>query len=198
MIGRERIGAMVDFSELLKKRRAIRDFEEKAVPVGLVKEIIKESCLAPSSGNGQPWRFIVVNNREVMKRLSDESKANLLSYIEKNPNTPFKKYEADLRDEGFNVFYNAPCLVYVIGPKEIPSLQVDCALLACYFMFAAAARNLGTCWVDLGSAIRSTQILEEIGMPKDHRIVAPIIVGYPRAIPDPSDRNDPQILSVIS
>jgi len=189
---------MVDFFDLLKKRRAIREFLEKEVPLELIMEIIKDSCLAPSSGNGQPWRFIIVNNSEVMKRLSDESKANLLSYIESNPDDPIKAYEAYLRDDAYNVFYDAPCLVYIVGPEEIPSLPVDCALLACYFMFAAAARDLGTCWIHLGSDIRNPEILKEIGMPEGHRIVAPIIVGYPSSIPGPPDRNDPHILKVIS
>ena len=44
---------MADFVELLKKRRSIRDYEDKEVSVKTIKEIIKESCLAPSSGNGQ-------------------------------------------------------------------------------------------------------------------------------------------------
>ena len=43
---------MTDFFELLKKRRSIRDFENKKVPLEIINEIIKESCLAPSSGNG--------------------------------------------------------------------------------------------------------------------------------------------------
>jgi len=54
---------MADIVELLKKRRSIRDYEDKEVSIEIIKEIIKESCLAPSSGNGQPWRFIVKNTR---------------------------------------------------------------------------------------------------------------------------------------
>ncbi len=138
---------MADFSELLNKRRSIRDYEDRSVSLDLVKEIISDSCFAPSSGDGQPWRFIVVNNKEWIKKLSDESKKNILSYIELNPGASVKKYEAVLRDKDFNVFYNAPCLVYVGGSDKVRSLQVDCALAACYFMFSAAAKGLGTCWI---------------------------------------------------
>jgi nitroreductase len=45
---------MSDFSGLLKKRRSIRDFEDKDVSLEIINEIIKESCMAPSSANGQP------------------------------------------------------------------------------------------------------------------------------------------------
>ena len=189
---------MSDFFELLIKRRAIRDFEDKDVPLETIRQIIKDSCLAPSSGNGQPWKFVVVTNRNLIKRLSDESKSNILSYLEKNPNAYIKKYETTLRDKNFNVFYNAPALVYIAGIRSIASLDVDCALAACYFMLSAASRGLGTCWINLGSNIRDADICEEIGLPEDCRIVAPIIVGYPKAIPAPPPRNDPQILKVTA
>ncbi len=78
------------------------------------------------------------------------------------------------------------------------SLQVDCALAASYFMFSAADRGLGTCWVGLGTNIQDAKIREHVGMPKDYRIVAPIIVGYPKNIPGRPDNREARILKVIS
>jgi len=189
---------MAGFSELLSKRRSVRDYEDRPVSLDLVKEIISDSCFAPSSGDGQPWRFIVVNNKEWIKKLSDESKKNVLSYVELNPDAPLKKYESTLRNKDFNVFYNAPCLVYVGGSEKVRSLQVDCALAASYFMFSAAARALGTCWVGLGTSIQDIEIREQVGMPKDFRIVAPIIVGYPKNVPGRPDNRAANILKVVS
>ena len=188
---------MVDFFELLQKRRSTRDFQEKGVSSDLIREIIKDTCLAPSSGNGQPWKFVVINNKDWIKKLSDESKKNILAGIVNSPDSPLKKYEDSLRNKDFNVFYNSPCLVYIGGPQEIKSLYIDCSLAACYFMFAAAARGLGTCWVNLGSDIRDPKILKEIGMTENYRIVAPIILGYPRGVPAQAVRNEPQILKII-
>ncbi len=189
---------MDDFFELLKKRRSIRDFQDKKVPLELIRSIIKDSCLAPSSGNGQPWKFIIVNDKDWIRKLSEESKANLLSILAKDPNSPLKKYESRLRDKSSNIFYNAPCLVYIAGQKAVRSLYIDCSLAAGYFMFGAAARGLGTCWVNQGAEVRDPEILKEMGMPEDYRIVAPIIAGYPRSIPELPLRNEPQILKVIS
>jgi len=188
----------MEFQELLKNRRSIRDFQEKEVPVDTIMDIIRESCLAPSSGNGQPWQFVVINRKETMKRLSDESKKNLFSDIAQNPESLVKKYEEILRNGDFNVFYNAPCVVYIIGPRDHRLLDVDCSLFACYFMLAAAARGLGTCWIGLGTNVRNPEIRREIGIPEDCRIVAPIIIGYPKSIPEPSARNKPRILKVVS
>jgi len=189
---------MAEFNEVLKKRRSIRDFQDKEVPLDIIRDIIKESCLAPSAANGQPWRFIIINNKDVIKRLSDDAKKNLISYIEKNPDAPTKKYEAALRNPDFNVFYNAPCLVYIAGSKQVRNLYVDCALAACYFMFSASERGLGTCWVGLGTSIQDPNLLKLIGMPEDHKIVAPLIIGYPKSIPSPPERNEPQILKIVS
>jgi nitroreductase len=189
---------MTDFAVLLKKRRSIRDYEDREVPLDIMKEIVRESCLAPSSGNGQPWQFIIINDKAVIKKLSDESKRNLLADIAMNPNSPSKKYEEALRDPNFNVFYNAPCLVYFIGYKDIRSLQVDCALAACYFMFSALEKGLGTCWIGLGKFIQDPELCLLIGLPDDCRIVAPIIIGYPKVVPDATERMGPRILKIVS
>ena len=189
---------MADFPELLNKRRSIRDYEDRRVSLDLVNEIIRESCFAPSSGDGQPWRFIIVNNKEWIKKLSDESKKKILSYIEINPDAPVKKYESVLRNKDFNVFYNAPCLVYIGGSEKVGSLQVDCALAACYFMFSSAAKGLGTCWVGLGTNIQDLSIRKHVGMPKDYRIVAPVVVGYPKNVPGRPEARKAKILKVIS
>ena len=189
---------MVTFSELLQKRRAIRDFEAKEIPAKMIDEILQESTLAPSASNNQPCHFVVVHCRKTIKALSDESKANLLSdnaekKIKLNPD-----YIAFLQNEQFNVFYNAPCVIYIVGAKSVGSLDVDGALAASYIMFSAAARGLGSCWVALGANIRDAKLKAELGIPDNYRIVAPIILGYPKAIPAPSERHAPEILRVIT
>lgn len=65
---------MAEFSEPLKDRRAIRDYSEEEVDVQLILEIIEGSTLAPNSGNRQPWRFLIIDDEDLMKRISDESK----------------------------------------------------------------------------------------------------------------------------
>lgn len=188
---------MTDFFNLLRLRRSIRDYENRALSLNLIKQIIRDSCQAPSSSNGRPWRFIVVNNREMMKRISDNSKQTLLQVLDADPEARFKKYESALRNKDFNVFYNAPSLVMIVGQADCHSIQVDCSLAASYFMFSAAARGLGTCWIGLGRHVTDPALREEIGLPSDHIIVAPIIVGYPKQTP-PVPQRDPEILKIIS
>ena len=79
---------MMTYDELLKKRRAIRHFENRDVQASIISDIIEETCLAPSAGNRQPWEFVIIRNREMIKQLSDESKANFLTDLASNPDSP--------------------------------------------------------------------------------------------------------------
>lgn len=183
----------MDFTELMKVRRAVRNFQDKEVPAALIKEIIADSCEAPSGGNMQPWSFIVITDRDVIRRVSDESKKNILLAIEKDPSVYFAKYKPVLEMPEFNVFYNAPCVVYITGRKDVRSLTSDCALAASYFMLSAANRGLGTCWIDLGAVIRDKDLRTEIGLADDYVISSTLILGYPVAVPARPPRNEPVI-----
>ncbi|SCY18857.1 nitroreductase family protein [Desulfoluna spongiiphila] len=187
----------MNYHDLLMNRRSVRDYEDRPVPHELIESMIRESTLAPSAGNGQPWEFIVVHRKEMLRRISDESKKNILSRIAANPDDYAGKYQTMLENDAFNVFYNAPCLVMVLGRSGLKNLHVDCALAASYFMMAATRRGLGTCWVNLGTEIKAPDMIRDLGIPEDSQIVAPIIIGYPTSIPSAPRRNEPNIIKVI-
>lgn len=187
----------MDFNEILVNRRAIRDYEDREVPLTTIEEILRDACFAPTARNLQPCRFIIIRDRNFMKRISDECKKNLLADVINDPASPLKEYEDRLCDPRYNIFYNAPCVVYIVGPADARLIDIDCALTAAYIMFSATARELGTCWIGLGVHIRDKKIITKINIPKDYRIIAPIIIGYPADIPLASDRHDPDIVKVI-
>ena len=64
-------------------------------------------------------------------------------------------------------------------------------------MMAAATRGLGTCWVNLGSEIHDPDMVSALGIPDNHTIVAPIILGYPEQIPSAPKRKEPKIIKII-
>ena len=187
----------MDFRTLLINRRSIRDYQDKEVPLSVIKEILQDTCLAPTARNLQPCRFIIIQDRDVIKRLSDESKKNLLSDIMQNPASPMKQLESRFRDENYKVFHNASCLVIFVGPRDAAFLDADTALTVSYFMFSAVSRGLGTCWIGSGMHICDRNILDEIGVPEEFRIVAPIIIGYPASIPPASERHAPDIIKIL-
>jgi nitroreductase len=171
---------MGEFRDLMTKRRAIRDYDDRAVPLSLIRQIIADACEAPSGGNRQPWAFVVVSDKSMIKRLSDESKKNLLEDMKIIKSPIVRMYRPILKDENYNVFYNAPTLIYITGPRDMNSSPADCSLAGAYLMLSAADRGLGTCWIDLGSYIKDQGTLAELGIPEDHKIIATIILGFPK------------------
>jgi nitroreductase len=187
----------MNFSEVLLKRRSIRKYREKPVDIDLLKDIIHESTLAPSAGNEQPWKFIIVQDLHLLHEISEECKNNLLARIDANPNDYAKKYERMLQNEKFNIFYNAPCLILILGENCVKNLIYDCTLAASYLMLSAAAKGLGTCWINFAKEIKSRSLLDQIGIPEIHTIVAPIIIGYPAIDPSPPKRKPALILNLL-
>jgi nitroreductase len=189
------LGSMA-FSELLLKRRSIRKYLDKPVEIDLLKNIIHESTLAPSAGNEQPWKFIIVQNRDVLHNISEDCKEAFLARIAANPHDYAKKYEHMLQNESFNIFYNAPCLVLILGERHVKNLLIDCTLAASYLMMSAAAKGLGTCWINFAKELTNPALLEQIGVPENHTIIAPIIIGYPAIVPSPPKRKTSPILKI--
>ena len=187
----------MNFTEILNNRRSIRKYKDTPIPLGLIKNIINDSILAPSAGNEQPWQFIIVNNREVINRISDECKQSMLKRIASNPNDYAKKYEKMLSNEAFHIFYHAPAVVFILGNAGLKNLHVECALAASYFMMSATSKGLGTCWVNFGTEIHNSDLRNELGLSDKHEIVAPIALGYPDKIPGIPRRKEPQIIKII-
>lgn len=187
----------MEFNEILVNRRAIREYEDRDVPFSIIEDILQDACFAPTARNLQPCRFIIIRDRSFMKRISDECKKNLLADIINDPADPLREYESRFCDPQYNIFHNAPCVVYIVGSMGASLIDVDGALTAAYIMFSATARKLGTCWIGLGTHIRDQRIIDDMGIPKDCRIIAPITIGYPLEIPLAAERHDPVIVKII-
>ena len=145
----------MNWTDLLEKRRSIRNFEDKPVPAALLKEIIGDSIKAPNVSNKPAWNFIIINNNGYMQKLADTSRQGFIDSVERNPNSPLKEYAIGLKgNKQANFSYNAPYLVYITGPTSVSTIREDVELLAAYFMFSAtAARGLGTCWIGMGGVV---------------------------------------------
>jgi len=63
------IAAAREFLETIRKRRTVRDFAPDPVPDEVLALAIEAANLAPSGANMQPWKFVVVKDRELKKRI---------------------------------------------------------------------------------------------------------------------------------
>ena len=57
------------FLENVKRRRSVRDFSSRTVPLSLITNAVKAAACSPSGANKQPWHFVIVNNSKVKKEI---------------------------------------------------------------------------------------------------------------------------------
>lgn len=85
----------MDFSELIKKRRACHNFiPDKTIPKEDLVKMIEETALTPSGYNAQPWEFIIINSPENIEKVAK------IAYSQKH-------------------IHNASAIIIVLGDKEI-------------------------------------------------------------------------------
>ena len=68
---------LTETERIILARRSIRLYRKKPVEVDKLERIIEAGRFAPSAGNNQPWRFIVVRNRQVIDEINDRCKKAL-------------------------------------------------------------------------------------------------------------------------
>jgi len=61
---------MLKFKEVLEKRRSIRKYKDTPVPKEKILQILEAARIAPSASHRQPWHFIVVEDKETIKKLA--------------------------------------------------------------------------------------------------------------------------------
>jgi nitroreductase len=62
-----------EFYEIMKKRRTVRDFSSRPVPMEVIEKCLLAAGTAPNGANKQPWHFVVVNDPEVKKAIRTEA-----------------------------------------------------------------------------------------------------------------------------
>lgn len=183
--------------ENIKKRRSVREYTEKEVSEDDIKTIIDAGIHAPSGFDSQPWFFVVVKNREMMKRMSDHCKPRLLAMLEEATNDAAVEFKKELEKDEFHIFYDAPVLVIVLGNNADATVDYDCALCAENMMLAAHSMGIGSCWIGTGCFIQDNpEILEELGITPDYRVIAPIVFGYPVTGPEEIPKKEPEVVWV--
>ena len=167
----------MEFSKVVRGRRSVRKFQNRAIPDSEVELLVDLARHAPSSMNGQPWHFVIVK--------SDQTKAALPEI--KNRFCPPEKqaYQADF-------LLKAPLIIVVCVEKNRSfGREIENGILAAsIIMLGAHSRGLGTVYMSayisdepkLSEAIR-----KELGLPEGVAPVSILPLGYPDEIPQPKE-----------
>jgi nitroreductase len=166
-------------SEAIFTRRAVRAYTSDVVPEADVRALLQAAVRAPTSLHQEPWSFVVIQNRDRLRRYSAMATA-------KEPTLP----------PGFNIFYDAETLVVICARPKGTFVVADCWLAAQNLMLAASERGLGTCPIGLAvPVLNRPDVKAELAIPPEVTAVAPILVGVARDDAPPTPRRAPDILS---
>ena len=154
--------------EAIRTRRSIRRFEDRPVPLDLIREMLEAAVRAPSGGNRQPWRFVVVTDRA---KIAEFDPIAHQPCVEAAPAVLVAR--ADPHDTWSRYDENDPCW-----------LLDTCAAIQ-NMLLRAHDLGLGAVWVFTFSK-RAVRRL--VGIPKHWQIVSIVPFGYPAEDPAPSAR----------
>jgi len=144
--------------EAIKKRRSVRSYLDKPIEDEKLNAVLEAGRLAPSAKNRQEWRFIVVKDSELRRRIGEA--ANGQSFVGEAP-----------------VVVVACGVVdgYVMSCGQ-PSYPIDVAIALDHISLAAVELGLGTCWI---GAFNEGKVKEILGIPEEVRVVELMPIGYP-------------------
>ena len=168
--------------QAIRERRAVRDYRPDPVSAGMIYQLMTSASWAPSAMNEQPWHFTVVTDTNLLDEMSTNSKAWLLQSVSAMPRA--EHFRDMLSDENFHIFYHAPALIIISAPSQGQWAVEDCSLAAQNLMLAAANLGLGSCWIGFAQSwLNAPQAREQLNLSRENICVAPIVVGYPKAMP---------------
>ena len=189
-----------DILHTIYNRRAVRAYTVQRPSDGVIRELLDAAVQAPTAMHVEPWAFVIVQDKALLKRLSDRAKAMLLDEIKTGGELArdaamAARLQAMLGDPSFNIFYDAGTLIAICRKPLGPYAEADCWLAAENLMLAACAKDLGTCCIGFAIPIlNASDVKHELGIPDDVAAVVPIIVGFPRGSIETVSRKAPQVL----
>lgn len=157
----------MNFFELLDKRESVRGYLDKTVEREKILKIIEAARLAPSACNAQPWKFVVVDNREMAKEIADNLYDPLI---------------------GINKFaLTSPVFIVVVGEKrnftskmgelikKKDYTSIDIGIASEHLCLAATELGLGTCMIGW---FKEKNIKNLLNIPSSKEIHLVISLGY--------------------
>ncbi len=143
--------------KVLYTRRSVREFRDEAIPNELLLKIINAGICAPSARNQQPWEFIIVDDKSLLMKIS-ENGSPLYAKCNKAIILCFKNY--DLK---------TPHMV-------IQDMGACCENM----LLMATSLGIGSCWIGTyPHEDRKENLRKCLNIPANLEPFCGIVLGYP-------------------
>ena len=156
-----------EFLQLVLSRQSDRAYDkERPVEAGKLERIIEAGRMAPSACNAQPWKFVVITDRELALKIGKAAAGLGMNKFAKDAPVHILIVE-----ESANI---TSLLGGKVKDKHFP--LIDIVIAAAHITLAAESEDLGSCilgWFDEKEMKRLT------GIPASKRVLLDIAIGYP-------------------
>mgnify|MGYP003879096239 CR=1 FL=1 len=145
----------------IKMRRSIRHYKDKPVEWEKLKNVLEAGRLAPSAGNMQEWKFIVVSDKNTREKLAMAAHSRFVA-------------EAPL------VIVACATITDCVLESGQLAYPMDVAIAVDHMTLKAVEEGLGTCWV---GSFNEEEVKKILRIPDNIRVVTLLTIGYPKYVP---------------
>lgn len=171
---------------VFQNRRSVRQFTFTPIPREHILTMLDIARSAPTAGNQQPWKFLVIQNQEKIQKLKEKQIAAVI----KNLGNPEKGDSARNRLNAiYSGYLSAPLFIVVLTDNEskYPAYNImDGTLAAGYLIIAARSLGYGTVFTT--DSFSKDVIREVFSIPENLSLICFIPVGIPEKWPVPPNK----------
>ena len=185
----------MELIQAIEIRTSVREFRDEEVDINDIREIIRLAGLAPSMDNYQPWKYYIITNREVLKRMA-EAVAREIALMPENDSRLARLLKN--QTAWYSTFFTAaPMLIALAGhphesdlekgvciPHEeldrirnYPDLQSAGASIQ-NLLLAATTKGYGTCWMT-GPLYAREKIQSILSIEEPWKLISFVAIGKP-------------------
>jgi len=175
------------FFDVLKNRHSARKFKPTPIPKEHITQMLEAACSAPTAGNQQPWKFLVIQDRKKLDRLKEGCFARRIRLYQENEHPTPEQLETKRKalTEYYTDFFSAPLYIIVLtdSQSQYPSYNVyDGPLAADHLLLAAHALGYGTVFVT--DSIPDEVPRTILRIPERYQRVCVLPIGIPEDAPE--------------
>ena len=149
-----------DLIERIKSRQSIRKFTSEQIPDSVIKDIVNIGRTAPSGGNCQPWRIVIVTRNDLKDQLAAAAHNQKFLAV-----APVVYVVCAVPEESGMRYKNRG--------RKLYTLQ-DTAALTLNILYGAHLHGYGACWI---GAFNEDEVSSVLNIPSGMRPVAMVPVG---------------------
>jgi nitroreductase/NAD-dependent dihydropyrimidine dehydrogenase PreA subunit len=210
MEAKDEDGTPSEWNEIEKTvftRRSVRNFKDKPIPETIVQRVLEAGRFAPSAGNCQPWRFIVITDKALLAEINnvtrnlltnlynmymnDTSVKGLASMVE-GPPLNVSAYDPRVMLGGFGTIakhkeldptMNAPAVILLLADdRSIGSPELNIGICGQNMNLVANSLGIKACWNGfIAAGVNFFQpIKKKLGIEKPWTCASSLCLGYPR------------------